>query len=458
MLTASPAAAPAHAPLPPRARAPLGGLPGLLLRRFDFLEEARARTGDIYSLDLPGARPIVLCHPRHAQHVFRDHAVNYRKGGGFWEVLRELFGDGIIVSEGERWLHQRRLMQPAFHRQRIAGLVDTMVAAIDATITSWPDSARPVDIGARTSAITMEVITRTMFGDGITRDEMDEVARTLPIVQNFTMVGTLTHGLPAWLPVPGRRRFRSARESLRAVASRLIERCRGRPGGALLTMLTEARDADTGQPMSEAQVLDEAIGIFLAGYETTSLALAWAIYLLMRHPDVMARLTAEADAALGGQNPTMADLPRLPYARQVLFESMRLYPPASWLPRTAVDDDVIDGVRIPAGTTVILPIYLYHRHPEFWPDPERFDPERFAPEPSEGRHPFAWMPFGGGQRLCIGKEFAILEGHLALAMLLQRLRFTPVDARPVRPLPTSTLGPQGGIWARVERRRGPAPA
>ncbi|MCB9565752.1 MAG: cytochrome P450 [Myxococcales bacterium] len=433
----------------------VGPLAGLARDRFDYLEALRREKGEIFALNLPGA-PIVLCDPSHAQRVFRDNVANYRKGGGFWGSLRELLGDGIIVSEGDRWLRQRRLMQPQFHRQRIAAMVETVIGAIDDSLRGWPDLAPELDVSARMTEITMQVISRTMFGDHVSQEEIAVIASELPVIQRYTMVGVVAHGLPRWLPVPGRRRFRAARTTIRALVARLVARQRGEGAGAgegtLLALLSDAVDAETGAPMSDEQVLDEAVGIFLAGYETTALALSWAIYLLMRHPEVMARLREEVDGVLGDRRPTADDLRRLPYARQILMETMRLYPSASWLPRTAVADDAIDGVRIPAGSTVVLPIYLYHRHPGFWEAPERFEPERFADEKAAGRHPFAFIPFGAGQRLCIGKELALVEGQAALAMMAQRFRFAPLSDRPVRPLPTTSLTPQGGIWARASRR------
>ncbi|MEZ4380948.1 MAG: cytochrome P450 [Nannocystaceae bacterium] len=432
-----------------------GGFPlvGLLRERLDYLERLRARHGDIYALDLPG-RPIVLCHPAHGQRVLRDHAANYRKGGGFWQVLRELLGDGIVVSEGERWLRQRRLMQPQFHRRRIVGMAEAVIQAIDGELARWPAPTQRLDVCARMSALTMQVITRTMFGDHVDQGEIDTIARELPIVLGFTTVGVLTHGLPSWAPVPGRRRFRAAKAAIRELVAGLIARRRasGLADDTLLALLAEAVDADTGERMSDTQLLDEAVGIFVAGYETTALGLAWAIHALLQNPSVMARLEAEVDAALGDRPLTYADLARMPYTRQVLLESLRLYPPASWLPRVAVADDVIDGVRIPAGATVILPIYTWHRHPDMWADPERFDPSRFEPERASRRHSFAYAPFGGGQRLCIGKELALLEGQAALAAIFRRFRLAPVDDRVVRAIPSATLTPQGGVWARLRGR------
>jgi cytochrome P450 len=432
-----------------------GGFPiiGLLHERLDYLARVRARAGDVYALDLPG-RPIVLCHPSHGQRVLRDNAANYRKGGGFWAVLRELLGDGIIVSEGDRWLRQRRLMQPQFHRKRIVAMAETVIQAIDDELRRWTIPTARFDVCAHMSAITMRVITRTMFGDHISQAEIDTIARELPIILGYTLVGVLTHGLPSWAPVPGRRRFRAARTTIRELVAQLIERRRAAGVGeeTLLALLIDAVDADTGERMNDTQLLDEAVGIFLAGYETTALGLAWAIHLMLRNPSVMARLEGEIDAVLGDRPLTFADLRRMPYARQVLQESLRLYPPASWLPRVAVAEDTIDGVRIPAGATVILPIYLWHRHPDVWTDPERFDPGRFDPERVGDRHSFAYVPFGAGQRLCIGKELALLEGQAALAAIFQRFRLAPVDDRVVRALPTATLAPQGGIWAHLRGR------
>ncbi len=438
----------------------LGALPALLNRPFEFFEEARRRHGDIYRLRVGPLRPVVLNHPRHIQHVLRDHAANYRKGGALWDNLRRILGNGLVVSDGEFWLRQRRMMQPQFHRERLAGLTDLMVNAIDESLAGWAahaGSGRPVDLLPALAHLTMRVTTDTLFGTGIPRGSRDEVGDAMAYLVNYIMVSVVTHGLPSWLPVPGKRR--NAREIARV--ERIVDGIigatrRGEGNNHLLAMLLDVVDDQTGEGMSNKQLHDEVMTMFLAGYETTSTALGWAVHFLMGHPEVMQKLQAEVDGALGGRTPAFADLPQLSYTRMVLQEVMRLRPPGYWLPRIAVEDDVIDGFPIAAGTEIISLIYMVHRHPDFWPEPERFDPERFAGDHgargSRGRHPFAYIPFGVGQRLCIGRDFAMMEGTLALAMIVQRYRLAAVKGRLPQPGLSATLRPKGGVWAHLTAR------
>ncbi|HUM69639.1 MAG TPA: cytochrome P450, partial [Chloroflexota bacterium] len=220
----------------------------------------------------------------------------------------------------------------------------------------------------------------------------------------------------------------------------------------LLAMLLDVVDEETGEGMTDQQLRDEVATLFLAGYETTSLALSWALHHLMQHPEMMTKMQAEVDSVLNGRQPTLADLPQLPYTRMVLQEAMRLQPPSYWLPRTAVADDEIDGYHISAGTQVVSLTYMYHRHPEHWENPEQFDPERFTPERSANRHRYAWIPFGAGQRLCIGRDFAMMEGQLALAMVAQRFNMTAVPDHEVKPMLSSTMRPKNGVMVTLEKR------
>ena len=268
---------------------------------------------------------------------------------------------------------------------------------------------------------------------------------------DYMMVNAATEKLPAWAPVPGRRRYRQAIAEIDAVLYRIIAASRrdADPENHLLGMLLSSVDEETGAQMNDRQLRDEIFTLFLAGYETTSIALTWALAYSTSHPAILAKLQAEVDNVLAGRTPTFTDLPKLTYTRQVLQEILRLRPPSYWGPRTAIADDEIDGYRIPAGTTVVWLTYLIHQHPESWPNPEQFDPDRFAPQPegsaAPAPHPFAWIPFGAGQRLCIGRDFALVEGTLALAMVVQRFQISAVAGQATEPKLSTTLRPKGGV-------------
>lgn len=456
--------------LPPKAHGyPLvGSLPHLVKHGLNFLVEARAQYGDIYTLDLGLTKVVALNHPRQAYHVLVERAQNYAKGGPLWDHARSFLGNGLPVSEGSFWLRQRRLIQPQFHRDRLAALTEVMVQAIDEELAAWDAIAaagQPMNMTQELARITMKVIARTMFGTGLGREQMDRVSAEMAYMLKYAIRAILAHGLPEWVPIPGRRRFHEAMRTVDQVLYELIDRRRRESSSPhdLLSLLLKMVDAETGECMTPSQLRDEAMSIFLAGYETTATALAWTFHFLLQRPALARELEEEVDS-LGGRTPGFEELSRLPRTLQVQQEAMRLYPPAYWLPRLSLEEDEIDGFRIPARTVVAPIIYAIHRHPEIWTEPERFDPDRFSPECSANRPALAWLPFGAGQRLCIGKGFALMEGQLILARAAQRYRFEPVPGRVDLPEIATVLRPRGGIWVRLTRRvppcqsQGPASA
>jgi cytochrome P450 len=450
----------AGAAVPPRARAlPLiGSLPSLIRDPIAFVEEARATHGDVYRVDLGVLEAILLNHPRHAQHVLRDHAANYTKGGPLWDSIRTLLGDSLPVSEGEHWRRQRRMMQPQFHHERLAAMADLMVQAIDEELGTWGAAAvsgQPFDMFRGLASMAMKVIVRTMFGTSIGRDESDTVDEAMSYMNDFMFRNIVLKALPRWAPVPGRRRHQAAIAAVDAILFRVIARSReeeGRARGSMIDMLLDLVDAETGARMTPTELRDEAVAMFLAGYETTAAALAFAMGYVAEDAGVALALHAEVDAALLDRAPRLADLRRMPRVLRTLQESMRLSPPAYWLPRVAVADDVIDGFAIPAGTMVAPVIYTIHRHPAEWPDAARFDPDRFLPARSAGRHGLAWMPFGAGPRQCIAKEFALMEGQLILARIAQRFEVHGVAGRAPRARLSTALRPRDGVMVRLRRR------
>ncbi|MDY7229374.1 cytochrome P450 [Hyalangium rubrum] len=447
--------------LPPRVPGlPLvGNLPRLLAQRFDFLEEARRQAGELFLLDLGLGKAVALCHPRHAQHVLVDRARNYTKGGPMWDSIRSFLGNGLPVSEGEFWKRQRRMIQPAFHHQRLVSLIGEMVEAIDACLEeAWEPAARtgePFDAAKAFTRVTMNVLVRALFGSGLEPRETEQVAQAFTYVNAYMMKGLVTNSLPPWVPVPGRARYREAIRTIDEIVFQVLARGRrsADTGDSLISLLLHATDEETGKQMTDAQLRDEAVALFVAGYETTAASMAWAFHFLSVQPETAQRLHAEVDAVLGSRKPGFEDLRQLTYTRGVLQEALRMYPPSYWIPRTAEEDDELDGYRIPAGTQMAVLTYVLHHHPEIWESPQRFEPERFTPERSAGRHKHAWIPFGSGQRQCIGKEFSLMEGQLILARVAQRFQASAIAGRMPQVQLGGSLNTRNGVWVRLKQRQ-----
>jgi cytochrome P450 len=443
---------------PPRVPSPplVGSLPTLLVRQLRFLEAARRKHGPIFTLDLGIGNAVVLAHPRHVQHVFVDQARTYTKAGAVWDSFRATFGNGLTVSEGDFWRRQRRLLQPAFHSQRIAALGENMVTAIDRSLDSWEPAAnggKRFDVADAFTDLTMQVAVRSMFGTAVAAQEVERITTSFGYVIDHMLHHAMTAGLPAWLPVPWRRRYGSAIRTTDEIVVEMIRRGRAARDGAgtVLQLLLDAVDDESATGMNDAQVRDEVMSLFFAGYETTAASLAWALYELTQAPQLFERLEAEVDQVLGGRRPAAVDLPALVFTKNAMLEALRLYPPAYFVTRVAGSDDTIDGHDVAAGQTVAVVIYLIHRDPELWDDPSRFDPDRHDAARAGARPKHAFMPFGAGQHLCIGRDVAMMEGALALARMAQRFR---VRARPGRVgvRPRSVLRPSGGVWVTLEQR------
>lgn len=434
----------------------IGELPALAGNPLGYLAQAQTTYGDIYQLNLGVTELMVLNHPRHAQHVLVDNARNYRKGGPIWDSLRTLLGNGLPVSEGDFWLRQRRMMQPHFHRRRLAALTNEIADALAQGLAVWPEAAGPedpFDVMQGVTQLTMRVIMRALFGTSLPQSDMADASQALAFTLDHLLQGIFTQSLPSWLPVPGRRRYAQAVATIDRVVFDAIDRCRSNPDeGSLIPMLLDMVDAESGEQMTPHQLRDEAVTMFLAGYETTATALAWAFHFLTQDPALLTRLQAETDAVLEGRTPGLADLPQMPYSRQVFQEALRYYSPSWQLTRTAVEADQIDGFAISPGQNVAVMQHTIHHHPEFWPEPARFDPDRFKPGTSADRPATAWIPFGAGQRLCIGQELALMEGQLALTMIAQRFDVRALSGRVARPQAGITLRPQDGVWVEVRAR------
>jgi cytochrome P450 len=349
------------------------------------------------------------------------------------------------------------MAQPAFHQRRVTAFGDLMTDATLAMLERWRPSVaqrQPLDVATEFMHLTLEVATRALFSASVERD-VDAIGRAITTLLNeVTFRFTFPFYPPLKVPTPRNRRFLAAQATLDGVIYGIIAERRRQPGehDDLLALLMEARDEKTGEGMSDRQLRDEVITLFVAGHETTANALSWSSYLLSTHVAVARKMRAEVDEALQGRIPTAADLPNLPYTRMVIDETLRLYPPAWITNRRAIEDDTICGYRIPADAIVSISPYVTHRDPTLWQNPEGFDPDRFAPERSSGRPHFAYFPFGGGPHQCIGKGFALLEATLVLALLTQQYELHLVPGRRVETVAMATLRPRYGMWMTAHPR------
>ncbi len=402
--------------------------------------------GDVVAYRFGPIRACLLAHPEHAQHVLQKNHRNYDKNAFSYHRLRALIGDGLITSDGARWQAHRSLAQPAFQRRQLESVAEASLSAADRIGESWRTRAADggrTDLHRDMMSVALEVAAAVLFGAEI-RTEAEAVGEALDVALSETVrrIYALVP-FPMLVPTPANLRLRRALARLHVLVERMIERRRrgGQAAGNLLDGLLQGLDGRA--------LRDEVVTFLLAGHETTANALVWTFWLLGQHPHVVARLRIEIEAALGERRPTLGDLPRLGYVRMVLEEAMRLYPPVWVVDRNTVAEDVIGGYRIRKGTLVMLSQYVTHRHPAFWPDPERFDPERFGPEAAKTRPRYAYFPFIGGPRMCIGAQFAMIEAMLILACLARRFALSPIAGERVEANPSVTLRPRHGASMRV---------
>ena len=409
------------------------------------LAVARAFTG----------RTIVLAsHPDLAREVLTGHPCSLRKGLGL-QRTRFVLGNGLLTSEGEFHLRQRRLAQPAFHRERIARYAEEMIARTEVVASSWRDG-QSLDLARAMHHLTLDIVGRTLFGVDL-QGRAAELGKALTAVLDSFSIWLILFGERLYdLPIPRMRRAKQAVPALDAAIYAIIEEHRrsGRDQGDLLSMLMAARDAEgDGSGMTDAQLRDEVMTLILAGHETTANALAWTWWFLAQQPEIDARLAAEVRHTCGDRPITMADLPNLPYTRAVFSEAMRLRPPAYATSREVIEPIVLGGQAIPVGAQVVVSPWVTQRDPRWWTEPLRFDPDRWLAPRAEPHHRHAYFPFGGGTRVCIGEQFAWTEGILVIAALVRRWRFRlTVPATAVRPQAAVTLRPAPGIPVVCERR------
>ena len=445
----------ATAIFPPGPKSPIPGVNLIRLRRnpIKFLSQIAKEYGEIVYFKL-GPQPIFLVNnPDLIRDVLVTHNKQFMKGEGL-QRAKKLLGEGLLTSEGDFHLRQRRLAQPAFHRQRIAGYGATMVEYAERVSNGW-QSGEEKDIAREMMRLTLAIAGKTLF-DADVETEADEIGDALG--EAMELFGYLTlpfSQLLEKLPLPIMKRFRAARQRLDETIYRMIRERRqsGEDRGDLLSMLMQARDIEgDGTGMTDEQLRDEAMTIFLAGHETTANALTWTWYLLSQNPEAETKLHAEIADVLGGRTATSEDYLRLRYTEMVFAEAMRLYPPAWLIGRRALNDYKLNGYHVPARSILLMSQYVMHRNPKYFPEPDRFIPERWTPEAREGRPKFSYFPFGGGPRVCIGENFAWMEGTLVLATLAQKWRMRLIPDHPVGLYPLVTLRPKHGMKMILERR------
>jgi len=448
---------------PPKvpSQPPVGVVPQLVEKQLDFLLDAQAQYGDIFTIDLAGTEVLVLGHPRHAQHVLVKNARNYRSKGGltaFRTMSYLLMKNGLATIDTAEglWKQQRRAIQPHFHRKYMTQLTELMVETIEETLSLW-DSPEfltgPVDIEPNLTRCVVNIVVKAFFGTELAAEEADQLVCSIRNILDTVWLGIMAEKSPSGVPIIEQSQYEQEINFVHKMVSKMIERRLQRPyaDDDLMTALWQMVNS-SGDKMTTDQLHDEGISTLVAGYESVAVAVCFALDLLTKNPSAMQKLQTEIDTVLGNRKPTAIDLPALSYARMVYQETLRLYAPSYWIQRMAGNNDEIDGFSIPAGSITAVMLHLIHHNPQVWPNPDQFEPERFTPERIAARHKLAWVPFGAGQRMCVGIEFALMLGQLTLVQTLQRFRVKAISERKLNILIGTNTRPQDGVWVKLEKR------
>ena len=417
------------------------------------LLQSMAEVGDTTQIKIAIQRVVLVQHPDDIKSVLVTNQKNFVKGRAL-DRVKVLLGQGLLTNEGESHLRQRRLAQPAFHRDRIAAYATVMSDYAERIQQRWTDG-QTLDIHEEMMHVTLGIVAKTLF-DADVEHEAPDVAEALDLSLKMFNYAILPGGaFLEYVPIPWVRKVQASRRRMDELIFKIVNDRRAdmTDHGDLLSMLMAAQDTEgDGTGMSDQQLRDELVTIMMAGHETTAVALSWTWYLLSQHPEIAARLHEELDTVLAGRTPTLEDLQKLTYTRMVFSESMRLYPPAWTLERMALNDCEIGGYKIKANSLILMSQYIAHRDPRWWTDPEKFDPSRWTPEAQAGRPKFAYFPFGAGTRICIGEQFAWMEGILLLATMAQRWTMQHDPTHVVEKEPLVTLRPKYGMRMTVARR------
>jgi cytochrome P450 len=424
----------------------LGSLLDIRRNVLGFLENCARQYGDVVHFRLGAWPAFLLSDPKHIEQVLVKEHQNFIKHRFAWRQVTGIFGNGLVMSEGEFWRRQRRLAAPAFAGQRLATYGPAMVRYTDRMLDTWEPS-EPRNLHADMMTLTVEIAAKTLFNADV-EHEVAEIASAMnALTREISPRLTRPIVIPDGVPLPSNIRYRRALRSMEHVVGRIIGERKSHPKdtGDLLSMLMSGRD-ENGQPMSDRQLRDEALTLLFAGHETTALALSWTGYLLGQYPEIDARLATEVHDVLGDRDATVEDLPRLPFTEHVITEAMRLYPPAWAIGREALHACEIGGYRVAAGTTIIMSPWVVHHDARHFENPIEFRPDRWEGDLAQQLPRYAYFPFGGGPRVCIGNRFAMMEAMLILVTIVQRFRLTWQRGQPVQPFASLTLRPKHGVW------------
>lgn len=422
------------------------------------IKELVKKYGPVIGLTLPLNRVAIAARPEYARYVLLDNNKNYTKSLAY-DMLKLLLGNGLLTSEGDFWKQQRKLIQPAFHKKKLESLTQMMNERAKTSVAKYQtiaDSGKEIDMLTEMTALTLDIISKSIFSKGISDESADSVGKQITLLNQYAIEKiNQPIRLPAYIPTPFNIRERKAMQILDDIIYQIIDQRKkeGVSKDDLLSMLIDARDEETGQGMDNKQLRDEVMTIFLAGNETSANALSWTLYLLSQNPEAERKLVAEIEQFWKPDGDfTFEEVNRFQYTRMVLEESMRLFPPAWSVGRRAIAEDEIGGFRILPKTNVLIPIIYFHHSPEFWESPEQFMPERFAPEKRNAIDRFVYFPFGGGPRLCIGNHFAMLEMQIVLIHFYKHLTFKLSASAVIEPEPLITLRPRFGMPMRILQR------
>ena len=431
----------------------LGNLPEFRRDILGMFLQCAKEYGDVVRFRIPNLHSYLILHPDDIEYVLVTANRNFKKHK-IWRHLTSLFGTGLLTSEGDFWIRQRRLAQPAFHKNRIALYGEIMVEYTKRMLGHWKDG-QTRDVHEDIMALTMQIVAKTLFNADVSKESKDVGNAMEVVMQEFQSRFGRPFFLPESIPTPGNIRFKKAIRKFDDMIYSIIKSRRSTKDetGDLLSMLLNARDED-GSGMTDTQLRDEIITLFLAGHETTAIALSWTLYLLSQHPVVRSKLLEECENVLEDRNASVDDLANLKYAEMVILESMRLYPPAYGYGREAISDCEIGGYHVPAGTTIFLSQYVTHRDPRFFENPLEFHPERWADDLLKRIPKYAYFPFSGGPRQCIGNSFAMMEAVLLMVTILREFQLDLVPNHPVVLQPSITLRPKYGMKMILKKRDG----
>lgn len=434
----------------------IGQLPRIINNRLEWMIETQKKYGDIVRLPFGPRTHYAVFHPDYFRHILVANAKNYCKGRTF-EKTAAYLGQGIATIEGAPWQIQRRRMNPHLNREALAGIADSMVQNIQQLLLRWEKIARQgetLDLADEFQRLALETVARALFGVEVPETEISQIISAFKISLKHTSRRTMNpFDIPESLPIPSNIRFARAIAYLDATVYRMIreEAAREEPSHTLLAMLLNATDPETGERMTEKQLRDEVMTLFLGGTDTSGNTLSWVFYNLATQPTIKAQALEEISTLLNGRLPQFEDVPNLSYLKRLVEETLRLYPQNWAMSRDTIAEDTIGGCTIPAGSTVFLGTYVAHRRPDFWENSEQFDPNRFLPENSKGRHTLSYIPFGAGPRKCIGYQFALMEFAFAISMILQKFDFE-LETHRVTPYPSWSLWPKPGLKAKLHLR------